>query len=335
MTNYSNLDLIEQVDSYPYTQNTQYTATDSPIYTFIWEDDKGKVPLGYVPSRVLKKLIDAPVSVRGKIQVDTEERTVSAFYSSTIEGRSKRAANLFDYWREKDTFPILRGWRDELWPVYGRDGELLYNMERTACGLFGVTRYGVHLTAYVRCPTASHGIMMWVPRRSPTKSTFPGMLDNTVAGGLMTGEDPLECVIREADEEADLPAEVIRTRIKHVGGVTYIYITEAEAGQVGLIYPEVQWIYDLELSEDVVPQPNDGEVADFSLCTVEEVQQGLAQGKFKPNCALVTLDFMIRHGIVTEHNEPNYHRILRRIHRQLPFPGPHNRFPEYLNSQAH
>ncbi|TDZ27599.1 Uncharacterized protein CTRI78_v012238 [Colletotrichum trifolii] len=265
MKNYSNLDLIEQVDSYPYTQNTQYTATDSPIYTFIWEDDKGKVPLGYVPSRVLKKLIDAPVSVRGKIQVDTEERTVSAFYSSTIEGRSKQAANLFDYWREKDTFPILRGWRDELWPVYGRDGELLYNMERAACGLFGVTRYGVHLTAYVRCPTASHGIMMWVPRRSPTKSTFPGMLDNTVAGGLMTGEDPLECVIREADEEADLPAEVIRTRIKHVGGVTYIYITEAEAGQVGLIYPEVQWIYDLELSEDVVPQPNDGEVADFNL----------------------------------------------------------------------
>ncbi|KAJ0168749.1 putative tRNA-splicing endonuclease subunit tsp-4 [Colletotrichum tanaceti] len=130
------------------------------------------------------------------------------------------------------------------------------------------------MTGFVRCPDASHGIKIWVPRRSPTKSTFPGMLDNTVAGGLMTGEDPFECVIREADEEASLPEHVVRHQAKHVGGVTYIYITESEAGEEGLIYPEVQWIYDLELPDDVVPQPKDGEVAEFSLCTVEEVQDG-------------------------------------------------------------
>ncbi|KAL0933050.1 thiamine pyrophosphokinase-related protein [Colletotrichum truncatum] len=328
MAKLSNLDLIDQVDSYPYEWDTaRYAEMHGPMYTLIWRDDEGDVPLGFVLPRVVEKLVEAPASVKGEVQIDPIKRTISAFQTSTPESRSKLAADLSNYWRRNDVFPILRGWRDELWPIYGRHGDLLFNMERAASGLFGVMRYGVHLTAFVRCPSASHGIKLWVPRRSPTKSTFPGMLDNTVAGGLMTGEDPFECVIREADEEASLPDSIVRSRAKHVGGVTYIYITEAEAGEEGLIYPEVQWIYDLELPEDVSPQPKDGEVAEFSLCTVEEVQQGLAQGEFKPNCALVVLDFFIRHGILTKHNEPEYDHILRRIHRRLPFPGPHNSDP--------
>ncbi|KAF9869215.1 thiamine pyrophosphokinase-related protein [Colletotrichum karsti] len=328
MASFSNIELIRQVDSYPYEQDTaRYAETDGSMYTLVWKDEKGDVPLGYVLPRVVEKLAEAPANVRGDVQINPITRTVSAFQAPTLEGRSKLAADLFDFWRINDVFPILRGWRDELWPVYGRNRELLINMERAASGLFGVMRYGVHMTAFVRCPSASHGVKIWVPRRSPTKSTFPGMLDNTVAGGLMTGEDPFECVIREADEEASLPDPLVRSRARHVGGVTYIYITKAEAGEVGLIYPEVQWIYDLELPEDVVPQPKDGEVAEFDLCTVEQVQQSLARGEWKPNCALVMIDFFIRHGILTKQNEPEYDHILRRIHRVLPFPGPHNEDP--------
>ncbi|KAF6815242.1 thiamine pyrophosphokinase-related protein [Colletotrichum musicola] len=322
---FSNKDLIDQVDSYPYGQDaTRHSELPGSVYSLIWEEDGGEVLLGYVLPRVIKKLAEAPASVKGDVRIDSAKRTVSAFRAPTLGGRTKLAADLFNYWRSNDTFPVLRGWRDELWPVYGRNGELLLNMERAASGLFGVMRYGVHLTAFVRCPSAAHGIKIWVPRRSPTKSTFPGMLDNTVAGGLMTGEDPFECVIREADEEASLPDSLVRSRIEHVGGVSYIYVTEREAGETGLIYPEVQWIYDLELPEDVVLRPKDGEVAEFSLCTVEEIQQDLALGKFKPNCALVVLDFFIRHGILTKYNEPEYDYIVQRIHRRLPFPGPHN-----------
>ncbi|KAK2000650.1 NUDIX domain-containing protein [Colletotrichum falcatum] len=328
MKTFTNIDLIDQVDSYPYTKDKTGPA-ESPeyVYTLVWNDSEGEFPLGYVLPRVVEKLVEAPDSIKGNVQVDSEKRTIRAFQGSTSATRSKLAADLSDYWRARDTFTILRGWRDELWPVYGRNGELLFDIERAASGLFGVMRYGVHMTAFVRCPNASHGIKIWVPRRSPTKSTFPGMLDNTVAGGLMTGEDPFECVIREADEEASLPEQIVRHQAKYVGGVTYIYITEAEAGEEGLIYPEVQWVYDLELPEDIVPQPKDGEVAEFSLCTVEQVQEGLAQGQWKPNCALVIVDFFIRHGILTADNEPDYDQIVRRIHRRIPFPGPHNQDP--------
>jgi 8-oxo-dGTP pyrophosphatase MutT (NUDIX family) len=182
------------------------------------------------------------------------------------------------------------------------------------------------MTAYVRAES-SYGMKIWVPRRSPTKSTFPGMLDNTVAGGLMAGEDPFECIVREADEEASLPEEIMRQLAKPVGGVSYIYITDEGAGEAGLIYPECQWVYDIELPENVIPSPKDGEVAEFSLCTVEEVQDQLAQGQFKPNCALILLDFFVRHGILTRENEPDYDEIKQRIHRVLPFPGPHNEDP--------
>lgn len=66
--------------------------------------------------------------------------------------------------------------------------------------LFGIVTYGVHLTAYVeigeermREENTKWGKMVWIPRRSSTKSTYPGMLDNTVAGGMASGEEVLEC----------------------------------------------------------------------------------------------------------------------------------------------
>lgn len=141
----------------------------------------------------------------------------------------------------------------------------------------------------------------------------------------MTGEDPLECVIRETDEEADLPASLVRERLKPTGTVTYIYLTDERAGggPLGQVYPEMQWTYELELPRDALPQPKDGEVAEFGLLTVDEVQAELARGNFKPNCALVILAFFIRHGILTRANEPDYDEIVRRMHRPLPFPGPH------------
>lgn len=192
------------------------------------------------------------------------------------------------------------------------------------------------MVAYIEHPTAPHGIKIWVPKRASNKSTFPGMLDNTVAGGLMTGEDPFECIIREADEEASLPDPLVRGTAEWVGNVTYIYITEAKhVGEDGYIYPECQWVYDLKLPVDVVPRPKDGEVEEFLLCDVDEIKRDLRAGKFKPNCALVMIDFFIRHGILTEANEPDLAAIKARMHRDLPFPGPHQQdWPGHDNKQS-
>ncbi len=179
------------------------------------------------------------------------------------------------------------------------------------------------MTCYTRCPEEEFGIKLWIPRRAKGKQTYPSMLDNSVAGGMATGEDPRECAVREANEEASLPAELVREKAVATGTITYIYVRgERAGGESGLIQPECQYVYDLELPEGMSCKPNDSEVEEFYLWTVGEVKEALARGEFKPNCALLTLDFFIRWGILTKENEPDYEEIKARLHRDLEFPGP-------------
>lgn len=221
---------------------------------------------------------------------------------------------------QRDIFAVLKGWRNELYPIRGHNDtmEKTISLERAASPLFGINTYGVHMTAYLNTP---EGLKIWVPRRAKSKQTYGGMLDNTVAGGLSTGEKPFECVIREAAEEASFPEHLARLRMKPCGTVSYVHVRDKRAGgETGLIQPECQYIYDIEVDADVVPKPGDNEVEAFYLWTVDEVKNALADGQFKPNCAVVLLDFFIRHGILRAENEPHYLEIASRIHRRLPFP---------------
>ena len=94
---------------------------------------------------------------------------------------------------------------------------------------------------------------------------------------------------------------------------------EKAGGETGLLQPECQFVYDLELTPDIIPKPNDDEVESFHLWPVEKVQKAMAEAQFKPNCALVLLDFFVRHGILTPENEKDYVEIVSRLHRRLPF----------------
>ncbi|KAI0482140.1 NUDIX domain-containing protein [Xylariaceae sp. FL0804] len=335
-----------------------YAPTLPPgLYTFV--GPAGEV-LGYAGAAAVAALNAAPELAGPGFGVDERRREVRAFFSSASysssssfsqeqkqeqekEQEKEKVTAAVDAamrrWRAEGTFAVLRGWRDERWPVYGSgggdgdddDGRMLFSVERAATGVLGVMRYGVHMTGYVRDASAPHGLRIWVPRRAADKSTYPGMLDNTVAGGLVAGEDPFEAMVREADEEASLPADLMRRRCRYRGMVTYISVTDARAGgESGLVYPEAQWVYDAELPAPatITPRPRDGEVAAFYLWSVDEVRAALARGEFKPNTALVMLDFFVRHGILTREDEPDdYDEIVARMHRKLPFPGPHQSPP--------
>ena len=51
--------------------------------------------------------------------------------------------------------------------------------------------------------------------------------------------------------------------------------------------------------------------------TVPEVLSALHAGSFKPNCALILVDFLMRHGLVTPETEPRYIDIAWRLRRRL------------------
>lgn len=222
---------------------------------------------------------------------------------------------LIDRAREQNVFSRLGKKTAEQFPIVGARFDI--GIERSAFSLFGIIGRGAHMTVYVRTP---EGLKFWIPRRSASKSTYPGMLDQAVAGGVARGETPLECIVREAEEEAALSSELVRNQAVAAGTVSWFNVSDEKAGgEVGLMNPGVLYVYDLEVGQDVVFQPVEGDIQDFSLMDVDEVQCALRRGEFKPSCAMVMLDFLIRHGFITAENEPDYQEIVSRLHRRLPF----------------
>ncbi|MCJ1482149.1 hypothetical protein MMC06_002311 [Schaereria dolodes] len=310
----SNLDLVKECDNFPYPDDDleKYTQLLSSLYKFKVHTTEEIV--GLIQPWVVEKLVWTR-----EWKIDHETKTISPVVSvvpMTIARQNSAIKNVLDFTRKERKFRVLDGWRDELYQIYGAPVGTV--MERAGSSLFGIVTVGVHMTAYTR----SDGVMkIWVPRRAKSKDTYGGMLDNTVAGGISAGEMPFEGLVREAAEEASLPEELVRKSARSGGVVTYFYVRDERAGgETGLLQPECEYVYDLQLEEAVVPKPGDNEVEDFYLWTVEEVQKALAEGQFKPNCAMVLLDFFVRHGIITAGNERDYIEIVSRMHRKLPFP---------------
>lgn len=321
----SNLDLIDECDNFPYYQNdTKLFFAHINTYYGLYVKDLPETELGYILPSVAAVFRGLP-----DWKIDDSERSLTLITGSNEADRSRAVAMTTQALRATGHFKVLKGWRDELYPVYGPKGELLFSIERAASALFGVVSYGCHMTAYTRSKGAKseaeagaeeEQLKFWVPRRAATKQTYPGMLDNTVGGGIATGEKAFECIVRESAEEASLPEELVRKHAKSVGTVTYFHIRDHRAGgETRLLQPECQYVYDLELPEDVVPKPSDDEVAGFELMSLEEVEEALRDGEFKPNCALILLDFFIRHGILTAEEE-GYVEIVTRLHRKFEFP---------------
>lgn len=174
------------------------------------------------------------------------------------------------------------------------------------------------MTVYTR---TDEGLKFWIARRSAAKSTYPSMLDQAVAGGVARGEMPFECIVREAGEEAGLSPKRVRDNAVATGTVSWFNISDEKAGgEVGLMNPGVLYTYDLEVpGTEVDFEAVEGDISKFSLMGLHDVLTALRQGQFKPSCAMVMLDFLIRHGLVTAENEPDYGEIISRLHRRLPF----------------
>jgi len=107
---------------------------------------------------------------------------------------SKRTAalkELCERWRDTELFPDVCGpkkWRAEMYPVYadpfgvhdhpvvaGHEVGLNYafEMERSACALFGLVTYGVHMSIYEEIirDDGQSCLRVWVPTRALTKPT--------------------------------------------------------------------------------------------------------------------------------------------------------------------
>lgn len=136
------------------------------------------------------------------LQLEASEYTVSktgysgpsVSFRGWLDTHSKRTAimkELCERWRDTGLFSDVCGpkkWRAEMYPVYvdpfglhdhpnhGSDETQLnyaFEMERSACALFGVVTYGVHMSIYEENlgENGQKQLRIWVPTRAFTKPT--------------------------------------------------------------------------------------------------------------------------------------------------------------------
>ncbi|KAI8948748.1 NUDIX hydrolase domain-like protein [Xylaria longipes] len=327
------LELVKECDTLPYPDEVgEYTNVTSEYYHFrlmkAWRDGNNDVSSSYATIGYILPSVVANMPWTDKFRVDHGTRTVSIPWPTATRGgvsgsyETQAIAEQLERARESDSVPILRKWRAEPYKILGLEDCREVRIARAGSAVFGVHTRGVHALGYCRVSDSDNDMRLWIPRRSSTKQTFPGMLDNTVGGGLTADEDVLGCLAREAQEEASLPEAWVLKHARPVGTISYFSIRDERAGgpdEVGLLQPATQILYDLELPADMVPQPLDGEVAEFLLWTPKQTMMALRDGQFKLNSAVAWIDFLIRHGYITALNEPEYLELVARIHRRICF----------------
>ncbi|KIJ34821.1 hypothetical protein M422DRAFT_181541 [Sphaerobolus stellatus SS14] len=241
--------------------------------------------------------------------------------------RTKHILRLVQEWKEKEKFmDILRGWSDESYPVFNhvskdkdnKNPAVAFSIERAALPLFGFPNFGSLLISYYTDAKTGEK-MLWIPRRSRQKRTWPGKLDVTAGGGLELLDTPLSTICRECAEEASLDREYVVAFARPTGMISFPHRSPD-----GWILPGIYFTYDLPLPGDgsVMPAINkdDGEVEKFELMNVETVVQKLFDDEFKPNSALALVDFLIRHGHITPENDARYMDICLELKRDIRLP---------------
>jgi 8-oxo-dGTP pyrophosphatase MutT (NUDIX family) len=213
-----------------------------------------------------------------------------------------------------EKYPMLKGWRNEEYSIWSENGPVA-SLDRSASSIFGIRTYGTHLNAYTKDPETNL-IKMWVAKRSQTKQTFPGFLDNMAAGGMGIGQKqlgPRENMIKEAYEEAGVSPELMKNA-KLAGQVS-----NYECRQDGCFQPSTNFVFDLEVPKDFVPRITDGEVESFEMWDMDQVRMRIKE--FKPEAALVIVDFLIRHGLLTLNNLEGYIETCSLLKREIPLPA--------------
>ncbi|KAK7841705.1 nudix hydrolase 20 [Quercus suber] len=170
---------------------------------------------------------------------------------------------------------LIPGIRNELYPVTSSFGApIFFSLERAAAPYFGIKAYGVHMNGYVDKDGQK---LLWIGKRSQMKATYPGMLDHLAAGGLPYGIACGENLVKECEEEAGIPKSISKEYKR-----------------------DVLFCYDLKLPASFRPENQDGEVDSFKLIPVTHVANVIQRTQFfKPNCSLVIIDFLFRHGYMS------------------------------------
>jgi len=215
-------------------------------------------------------------------------------------GRDARLAQVHERLRAQG---LIVAWRDEPYPLRDRHGGEHGTIERAASRFWGTLTLGAHCNGWV-ADAAGRPSHLWIARRSYSKPTDPGRLDNMIGCGVASGQAPREAVIREGWEEAGLEPAQMAGLV--TGGLVDLECDIPEGRQHERLH-----VFDLRLPAGLAPRNIDGEVHEHRLMPVAEALARAAAGELTTDAALATLDFAVRHGLVEPASPPSGSTLTR------------------------
>ena len=177
---------------------------------------------------------------------------------------------------------FIPGWRNEEFSWLDQNGHEYFRLERAAFRTFGFRSMASHINGFTKAGN------VWLGRRSESKATDPGRLDNLASGGIAADETPLVNARRELWEEAGVPPQ-IATQLTPVGR---IHMRRPITGRG--FHDEQLYVYDLELADNFIPTNHDGEVSGFIEISLAEAAARILADEFTSDAAFVTADFILR-----------------------------------------
>ena len=217
----------------------------------------------------------------------------AATFVPGLTGRDERSAAMAHVARALEARGMLTPWRNETYDIgKAADGACLFKLERAAVRYFGCMAHAVHVNGLVG---EAASLRMWIARRSDDKAIDAGMLDTMVGGGVASGITVAETLLKEAWEEAGIPAG-LAGQARSAG--TIQVVREVPEG----LHLETIYLHDLLLPPGFEPRNQDGEVSELRLVPCGEVRTQIeGDAPFTVDAAVVTLDCLVRHGMLDEH----------------------------------
>ena len=260
-------------------------ACDGPARVpFVLMDERGPV-LGSVAVDHLDALREWPEAFERIDGPDGAPRALALRVAAPV--RDARLAQVHERLRARG---LIVAWRDEPYPLRDRSGGEHGTIERAASRFWGTLTLGAHCNGWV-ADASGRPSHLWIARRSYSKPTDPGRLDNMVGCGVALGQAPRDAVIREGWEEAGLEPAQMAGLV--TGGLVDLECDIPEGRQHERLH-----VFDLELPAGLAPRNIDGEVAEHRLMTIAEALARAAAGELTTDATLATLDFAVRRGLV-------------------------------------
>lgn len=188
------LDLVDVCDNFNRSRS-DLSSTSKCLVSWTLTQSPGSPVVGLLKPEIidlLRKEEDGAWIIPEQNALPQSHHRISFHPSiNTPAKRTEVMKNLCERWRDSGTiFQDILGpkkWRNEMYPVYRNpfgvhrahdphaaedsdSGNYAFEMERSACALFGVITYGVHMSIYQERPDGTD-LWMWIPTRSRTKQT--------------------------------------------------------------------------------------------------------------------------------------------------------------------